>query len=475
MEVDLEDGDGRPITDHAELFFDAELLPSDGRDESYPDLGFRRTSNLVAENGHFDLGMVERGFELGLSAECPGFTFPPETALAPECSGETVHVVMRATGPRADRSRPESAPSIRDDSDSASVARDAAILQQFGPSADWSSVELTFHAGNDVDLALLDLKLTDAQQREISERTHVNYTFDTANGGQGSGMGRPPIEVVDFPREATKVMRAVPPGTYTVSVFGFGMARTEEMLVEFRDVLVPPHCHVRDPRLRDLDLRAVAHRRVVTVTDEEGHPLTGFASVELAPHHDATAEDGRGVGETPDEDAYYSWFFSEGQLDLTFAPIAVRFVVAADGFRPRTFDSLSDGQRIVLKRGIPIRISLESPPSLPGGITLEVLVRREGTSRWTRIASSWGDVLRSGSARFCVPSPGRLEVGFKFGLVDGGFSTGSDEFSTRLAPIEVKESSEEQHFVVAPDAEAFERELAAICGEREKHLRERSR
>jgi hypothetical protein len=129
---------------------------------------------------------------------------------------------------------------------------------------------------------------------------------------------------------------------------------------------------------------------------------------------------------------------------------------------------LSDGQRITLKRGIPIRISLNSPPALPGGITLELRIRRESSSPATRVACSWSDIARSGSARFWVSSPGPLDVAFAFEVCCGGSSTGSDWFSSLAAPIEVKESSDEQRFVVEPDAKEFERELASMREELRK-------
>jgi hypothetical protein len=470
MVVDLQDVDGRPITGHAELYFDAELLSQDGRDEVYPELGAERKSTRVSEDGHFDLGPVESGFELSLSAKCAGLVFAPETAIAPEHSGDTVHVVMRAIDRCAEPSSSTANPSTPPDTDAQEAARDAAILQRFGPASDWSSMELTFLVGDDVNLALLDWKLTDAQEREISRDSYVEYRFDIGTTSHGSSVTPPPTGVVDFPSQAKKVIRAVPPGTYTVTLYSHGLNQAVGEVVEIPEVVIPPHGHVREPRLRNLDLRSVVRRRVVTVVDEEGHPLSGIAHLEAAPQRGPTPDDGREVGEPPDESVTDSWYFSQGRLDLTFATTAKSAVVVADGFRPRTVDSLNDGQRITLKRGIPIRISLKSPPALPGGITLGMRIRRESTSPASSVAGAWSDIARSGSAQFWVPSPGPLEVAFAFEVRCGGSSTGSDSFSSHATPMEVNESSEEQRFVVDPDAAAFERELASMRDERRKRL-----
>jgi len=470
MVVDLHGVDGRPIASHAELFFDAELLSHDGRDEVYPELGAERRSTRVSEDGHFDLGPVEPGFELTLSAKCAGLFFAPETAIAPERSADTVHVVMRAIDRRTEPWSGQAKPSLQPDKDTSEAAKDAAILQRFGPASDWSSMELTFLVGDDVDLARIEWKLTDAQQRELSELTDVQYNFDIGTSGHGSGDARAPTEVVDFPRPAKKVIRGVPPGTYTVTLYSHGLNQAVEEVAEIPDVVIPPHSHVRDPRLRDLDLRGVVHRRVVTVVDEQGHPLTGMAYLEAASQRGSTPEDGREVDERTDESDTNAWYFSQGRLDLTFAPTAASALVVADGFRPRTVDSLFDGQRITLKRGIPIRISLKSPPALPGGITLELRIRRASTSPATSVAGAWSDIARSGSARFWVSSPGPIDVAFAFEVSCGGSSTGSDDFPSLSAPIEVKESSEVQSFVVEPDAAVFERELASMRAELRKFL-----
>jgi hypothetical protein len=470
MVVDLQDVDGRPITGHAELFFDAELLSHEGRDEVYPQLGAERRSTRVSEDGHFDLGPVEPGFELSLYATCAGLVFAPETAIAPERSADTVHVVMRAIERRAEPSPSETNPSTQADTDAEQAARDAVLLPRFGPASDWSSMEITFLVGDDVNLAGVDWKLTDAQQRELSELSDFQYNFDIGTTRRIAADVRAPTEVVTFPWQAKKVIRAVPTGTYTVTLFSHGLDQTVGEVAEIEDIVIPPHSHVRDPRLRDLDLRGVVHRRVVTVVDEEGHPLTGTAYLEPAPQRGATPDDGRDVDEQADEGATNAWYFSQGRLDLTFAPTATSALVVADGFRPRTVDSLSDGQRITLKRGIPIRISLKSPLALPGGITLELRIRRESTARATSVQGRWSDLARSGSSRFFVPSPGPLDVAFTLEVRCGGSSTGSDPFPSLGAPIEVKESSEEQSFVVEPDAKVFERELASMREELRKLL-----
>jgi hypothetical protein len=468
MVVDLEDVDGRPITSHAELTFDAELLSHEGRDEEYPDLGAERWGKRDSEDGHFDVGRVEPGFELFFTAKCAGLLFGPETAIAPERTADTVHVVMRAIDRRTEPSPSEANPSVQSDTDAERTARDAVLLQRFGPASDWSSMELTFLVGDDVNLAGVDWKLTDAQHRELSELSDFQYNFDIGTTRRGAADVRAPTEVVTIPWQAKKVIRAVPPGTYTVTLFSHGLDQAVGEVAEIEDVVIPPHSHVRDPRLRDLDLRGVVHRRVVTVVDEEGHPLTGVAYLNAAAQRSSTPEDSREVDEQADESATNAWYFSQGRLDLTFAPTATSALVVADGFRPRTVDSLIDGQRITLERGIPIRISLKSPLALPGGITLELRIRRESTARATSVREAWSDLARSGSARFFVPSPGPLDVAFTLEVRSGGSSTGSDPFPSLGAPIEVKESSEEQSFVVEPDPEVFKRELASMREELRK-------
>lgn len=243
-------------------------------------------------------------------------------------------------------------------------------------------------------------------------------------------------------------MRDVTPGDdhwVEITLRSLGWGQDEVSLFELHGVNVAPRQRLRDPRLLAIDLRGRLRRHDVTIVDESGRPLSGPVLVRGAPH-----------------DAGIPRWFSDGTLTfLTLADRSPEVVVAAEGFRPAPLDLSAARQRVVLKRGIPIRLALAPGFTLPAKPRERLFV---GVSELPHGMDDDGEELRSvewrpnATPRFDLAEPGEWQVRF---LVADARDDSNDppcrERPSLASTIVVADRTEETLVEVAPDRDCWDR------------------
>jgi hypothetical protein len=245
---------------------------------------------------------------------------------------------------------------------------------------------------------------------------------------------------IDVDSHAT--MRAVSAGTHsvTISLSSFDEDRPEHVLARIEGIEVPPRQHLRDPRLLGIDLRGKLRVRHLEVVDEAMNPLDG--RVEFSATADAPAETEE---------------FEDGVCDLVTATNDERpQFVAVDRFRPFVLDPKFEGGRVVMRRGIPIRVVLDprwkptdgsslylGVPELPrgGGAADE-----DAEDEWVRTF----EVTPGSSACFSIPEPGEWRVILLRSRETEDGDVEYDRVGALEPTIQVVDGTTEQLFHVAP-------------------------
>jgi hypothetical protein len=349
-----------------------------------------------------------------------------ETHIAgPMAPGETVHAILRLDEQVASEAAPDPAQAAREAEADAKERQKE--LQERKRLDDLSSIEV--RAKLDVPIEACRLR---ARYRADSPDSDFLDKENDANW-------------VDVQGRA--VLRMVPAGTWTVAITLLGLETTEEfVLAEVPHVVVGARQHVRDPRLLSIDLSGKLRRRRIEVVDEKGAPQSGWIYCQRSNGIDrwwVRAEEG-------------------GRTLLTSASDDAPFFVAVLGHRPARIDDAKAVQRIVLKRGIPIRVLLDPKADVSKSGASRLFV---GVPELPRLGAlpdiaEESDTLRSvaiepgGSARFWIPQTGEWRVLF---LRTDDADERPESFSccdASPATIHVEDSEAEQTFVVAPDVSA---------------------
>jgi hypothetical protein len=202
----------------------------------------------------------------------------------------------------------------------------------------------------------------------------------------------------------------------------------------------------RDPRLEPLDLREFLPAIALTIVDPEGrsvpepaiwlgeHCVDNFVSVHPA---------------------------RDGERWLVFGR-PLRIHLEAAGFRMQELAEVVSDQRIVLERGVPVRVRIVGPlPCLPSGWELrgELSLRTFDPSAGRRLGgvNQPSFSLEGGEGGLVVAGPGGYAFSFR---ITGDVATGL--FWDEPPPIlEVRDAATQQSFVLDAPSEAMVREMRA--------------
>ncbi len=236
-------------------------------------------------------------------------------------------------------------------------------------------------------------------------------------------------------REAGFAWDRLAPGLYRVEVRAGGAA---EALAEIDAVLVEAGQENRDPRLQQIDLRQRLRLIRIECVDPDG------AAVGLA-----VVEEAGGTGEP----RHWSAPHGEAQILSDRWPLDLR--VRAAGFRSTTLRGVEQDRRVVLRRGLRVRLELAEPPQLPTGMRL-------GYTLLPADGEDFGSGQRApldadGRAELSLDAPGRYRVMPALWVSTSRSSVQRHSLGdpAAAAVIEVLELDELQRFPVGLDAEAL--------------------
>jgi hypothetical protein len=242
-------------------------------------------------------------------------------------------------------------------------------------------------------------------------------------------------------------IRRVPEGDWTVALLlchGYSTAVAPVELARFEHVHVAPISYVRDPRLLAIDLRGMLRRRHVDAVDSDGRPLSGVVHL---------------------RDPKSGKFDSDRDLDggvcdfLTTKDDARRLVVAVDRFRPVDLAATDTVSHVVLRRGLPVRLTLDPNATRPTGSPKKLFVgvcERPRCGQPADVEAEDATVRTvplepGGTASFDVPESGDWRVillATKDEPVDAAPSY--ERLDAQPPTIHVDERDGEQLFTVAP-------------------------
>jgi hypothetical protein len=262
-------------------------------------------------------------------------------------------------------------------------------------------------------------------------------------------------------------MRGVAPGNHTVTITerSFGHDDSEFPICSIDDVVVKPREHLRDPRLLDVDLRGKLRIHHLDVVDAEGHPLSGFVRL--------TRED--------DPDYSDQVGFENGRVDfLTAAGDGVRASLVVNRFRVLDLDVTASQReldargrparrRVIMKRGIPIRLELARGFELPPGPHDVICIGVSEAPRWEEKVEGLANLelrtveLRPGAdLRFDLAEAGEWSVIFLRSQDTGHDEPTITECHAIETTITVADEMKEQVITVTPDRDCWDRLVEAL-------------
>lgn len=230
----------------------------------------------------------------------------------------------------------------------------------------------------------------------------------------------------------TFVIGGVSAGRHTVVVRGEGM---KVELVRIPGVLVETDETTTDPRLQRIDLRDRLLRYHLEVVDSAGAP----ADRAEVRYRTAGAKDERYSYERAD---------LQGQVEFVAPGPAVDIRVLYDDHRLLEMEDVGPDRRVVLERGIPVRLVIAHPRSSIDEFQL-VLTPLAGLDQRRR-RLTWSDFPSSATAH--LPEPGRYQVGI--GCWDTGIRIRAGAVEPEM--IEVLDRETEQSFSVECDWDVVE-------------------
>jgi hypothetical protein len=204
------------------------------------------------------------------------------------------------------------------------------------------------------------------------------------------------------------------------------------------------HIHLRagedadDPRLRCIDLRGQAHCFQLTIVDETDRP------VDLCLIHASSESFNEGFEA---RGGTCTIFTREPKLDLFFE---------ADGFRPQRMVGVSTDQRVVLKRGIPIRLRWHGALPFPDR-RFRVVVSLTSSDTTKKEFGGTNANCDSGSLEFDATGElaGTVPLAGTYTVYWTVKSARTPQIQSLMEPkratIKIIESDEEQAFDVCPD------------------------
>jgi len=224
-----------------------------------------------------------------------------------------------------------------------------------------------------------------------------------------------------------------------------------------------------DPRLAEVDLRGSLHAFELEIVSEDGGPVSA-PHLAFRPAGEDAAVPRRVVFESEHGTLVAAW----PALDLE---------VRAHGFRPTQIAELRGDRRIVLERGIPVRIRLpadvelpEAPLELHIALIPKSIYRHEGERqnvytetgtdrhwrmRWDRMLGGTFGPGRELVVR--VPEPGAYVYEWSV-IGKAGDESGSAQAGSGSGPtgIQVPESGIEQGLELGPDPEHFPKAVESV-------------
>jgi len=235
--------------------------------------------------------------------------------------------------------------------------------------------------------------------------------------------------------------RLLPAGTYSLS-YRFPWSEDEGRIDGLRIELGR---ETRDPRLEPLDLREFLPVIALTIVDPDGRSVP---------------EPGIWLGTRSEEGFLSVRPAPDGERWLVLGR-SLRIHVEAAGFRRQELADVDSDRRIVLERGIPVRVRIVGPlPCLPSGWKLrgELSLRTFDLSTG-RLASVNEPTfsLEDGEGELLVAEPGGYAFSFWIAC-----DVGAGSFWEKPRPIlEVHDGGTQQSFVLDAPSEAMVREIRA--------------
>jgi len=166
---------------------------------------------------------------------------------------------------------------------------------------------------------------------------------------------------------------ALPAGTYRLEVSVAGLPRP---ILQIADVAVPAPPG-GDPRLVDIDLRALLRVQTVRLFDQDGKPIQD-AEAALFP-----------LGQDPDKElhGFPCW---GGERRITVPPGPIDLLAAVRGFRPREVRATGEPLDVRLDPWPTVKLVFPDLPGLPEGCALQASLEPEPAST-RRYRSGWGE------------------------------------------------------------------------------------
>jgi len=443
VEVELQDAQGRPLRKDSGPAFSVGLFVEGswrrvGRAPDWVQDWPERSLEVPFVDGHCRLDRVELGatlnFRLEIGSSARSFTFDDlkpvgasadaTTVRGPTTAGESTHVVLRAEwfGAPVDgavaTSAKDASVAIPDDSS------DATAPEAVDSPDARSSVAVSVRVDVPIDPCRLRVRLDG--NRDPHE--HDSNAWIDVNG------------------RAT--VRNVPAGLHSIEITwsSFSDVDPDVVLHESAPFEVAPAQHLREPRLLDVDLRGRLRRLHLDVVDAAGRPLSGFVR---------TSREGDAAFESSDR-------FEDGRADLlTLAGNDVRTEIVVQRFRPLVLDPRSDSKRVVLKRGIPIRLALAPGFEMPDASQLEARLD-VGVSElphfvWDRDELRTVEIRPGADLRFELAEPGSWPLVFRIRREGVNGEENVEESHLLDTTIDVQDRADEQTFVITPDRDCWDR------------------
>ncbi len=224
---------------------------------------------------------------------------------------------------------------------------------------------------------------------------------------------------------------AVSPGTWTVQI------DAPDTVVTFDGVLVEAGETTRDPRLAEIDLRDLVFSFVLGVFDPEGAPVPGPRAVTIRP--------------VPPGGPRTTWG-RDGRIEILSITPAVDVTVQANGFRTRRLEGVREDTRVVLDRGIPVRLVLANARVLNDPrFVLSVVVFPVGRGPRAPLPVS-AELGPGGEALFQLVDARRYRAHLHMRYSSGGESGSANVRGSNIV-IDVQDTWTEQRFTIPVSAD----------------------
>jgi len=448
VEVELQDAQGRPLRKEngpALAVAVALSVSSFGpaRSAGY-ELGSQplmRSLQVPIVDGRCRLERVELGADLqfqlrvlqsdsSCSVEYPhavGASEPGTSYLrGPVKAGEVTHVVLRASFFGAPDKDPDPDSKMDEVAEIPDASPDAAAHERADAPCPRSSVAISVQLDVPIEPCWLRVRLDGNRDPKESD-------------------SNPWIDV-----NGRATLRNVLPGTHSIEITRSNLTSSywedEVVLHESAEFEVAPAQHLRDPRLMDIDLRGRLRPRHLEIVDRDGSPLSGFVFQTRAEHLESFEPMG----------------FEKGRADfLTIVGDGLSTVIAVNRFRPSVLAPDSPAGRVVLERGIPIRLALAPGFELPDAAQLAARLY-VGVSELPHFVNLRDglrnfELLPGADLRFELAEPGKWPVVFLVGRAYESGGMHKSESHLIDATITVLDRADEQTFVITPDRDRWNR------------------